>query len=116
MRTARAKTNRGRHGIAVVLILGMLAMTLALSYASLRGQATTAQLTSNLGRGDEARLAAESGMQIALRTIHSSSWAGVDTTFTGSATSTATYSVTYTTGDSRLAASDPLYGEYPYRV
>ncbi|MDX1947432.1 MAG: hypothetical protein SFU86_18670 [Pirellulaceae bacterium] len=105
-----------RRGMAVILILGMLAMTLALSYATLRGQATTAQLTSNLGRGDDARLAAESGMQIALRRMTESNWAGTETTFTGSATSTSAYSVSYVTGDERLTTSDPQYGEYPYRV
>jgi hypothetical protein len=105
-----------RRGIAVLLILGMLAMTLAMSYATLRTQATTAQQTSNLIRGDEARLAAESGMQSALRTISGSSWGGVDSVLTANVTSNSSYRVTFTTGDSELTAASPSYGDFPYRL
>lgn len=55
-------------------------------------------------------------MQIALRRIGESTWAGVDTTLAASVTGTSSYSVSFETGDEQLAASDPLYGEYPYRV
>jgi hypothetical protein len=47
--------------MAVLLVLGLLAITLALSYASLRGQGMTAQLARNATRALDAREAARSG-------------------------------------------------------
>ena len=107
---------RIRRGVAVVLVLGMLAMTLALSYASLRGQATIAKLADNAGRGDAARQAAESGVYAALAKMSNNSWAGVDTTLTSYIDSDSWYEVSFVTGDSRLTPADPEYGEYAFRV
>jgi hypothetical protein len=70
----------------------------------------------NFTRQNDARLAAEAGMARALRAMNESSWAGVDTPVTGSLGTGVTYSVTYTTGDSSLTASDPQYAEWPFRV
>jgi hypothetical protein len=105
-----------RRGMAVVLVLGMLAMTLALSYASLRGQATVAQLAENAGRGETARLAAESGAYAALRKISQSDWAGVGTTISGQVADNSWYEVNIQTGDAALTPADPKYGEYAYRL
>jgi hypothetical protein len=110
------RATAGRRGFAVVLVLGMLAMTLALCYASLRGQSTIAKLTENLGRGEAARLAAESGVYAALRRMSEPTWAGVATPFNGNVSDNSWYEVSYTTGDSQLAPADPKYGEYAYRV
>jgi hypothetical protein len=117
-RAARITGGRSRRGIAVLLVLGMLAMTLALSYASLRGQATVAQLAENLGRGEDARLAAESGIYAALRKMSDGSWAGISSTMTGNVTDNSWYEVSFVTGDGPLPPGDPLYnpGEFAYRV
>lgn len=104
--------------MAVLLVMGMLAMTLALSYASLRGQATVAQLAENQGRGDQARLAAESGVYDALRTMSESSWSGIDTPLAGNVSDHSWYEVSFVTGDGPLPATDPDYdpNEFAYRV
>ncbi len=105
-----------RRGVAVLLVLGMLAMTLALSYASLRGQATVAQLANNLGRGEAARLAAESGVFTALRRMSEGTWAGVTVPFSGNLSADTWYEVSFATGDAQLTPADPQYGEFAYRV
>ena len=112
----RQQWYRLRRGVAVLLVLGMLAMTLALSYASLRGQATVAQLAQNVGRGEDARLAAESGIYAALRKMSDGTWGGINSTLTGRITDDSWYEVSFLTGDASLQPGDPLYGEYPYRV
>jgi hypothetical protein len=116
-RTPVGATTKGRRrGIAVLLVLGMLAMTLALSYASLRGQATVAQLANNLGRGEAARMAAESGVYTALRRMSEGTWAGISVPFTGNLSENSWYEVSFATGDALLTPADPSYGEYAYRV
>ncbi len=110
------KSERSRRGVAVLLVLGMLAMTLALSYASLRGQATVAQLAENQGRGEEARLAAESGIYTAMRKMSDGTWAGADTSFSGNVSDHSWYEVSFITGDAQLTPADPSYGEFAYRV
>ncbi len=68
-RSAKCKSHRpwARRGIAVVLVLGLLAVTLAVSYATLRGQGTTTQLAWNNSRALDASEAARSGLAAALR-------------------------------------------------
>ncbi len=117
----RLPTPSRRRGVAVLLVLGMLAMTLALSYASLRSQATVAQLANNVGRGEAARLAAESGIYTALHRMSEGAWAGLEppfNTFSANLTDNEWYEVSLLTGDGPLPATDPLYnpGEFAYRV
>jgi hypothetical protein len=117
-----APAARSRRGIAVLLVLGMLAMTLALAYASLRGQATVAKLAENLGRGEAARMAAESGVFAALRKMSDGSWAGIGTPLTGNLSDSSWYEVTFATGDELIKPGKPLYDkdlyerEYAFRV
>ena len=54
----RASRNSRRRGMAVLLVLGLLAITLAVSYAALRTQGTTSNTARNAGRSLDARLAA----------------------------------------------------------
>ena len=122
-KTSRNRTKQMRHriskvrrGVALVLVLGLLAMTLALSYATLRGQATAARLAENTGRADEARMAAESGIAAALRKIGEPTWAGVDVPLTSPVTTDSWYDVTITTGDPGLTPASPDYANYPYRL
>src|SRR5262245_55929518 len=89
------------RGIAVVMVLGLLAITIAVSYATLRGQGTTTQLARNGSRSLEARAAARSGISAALRAMSENAWGGVSTTLSSNVTANSWYQVTYTTGDSK---------------
>ncbi|MCA9141443.1 MAG: LamG domain-containing protein [Planctomycetaceae bacterium] len=91
-------------------------MTLALSYAMLRTQATIEQTERNSSHRATARQAAMTGMSVALRTINEPTWGGVDTGLSGSLGDGSTYAVSFETGDASLAVSDPDYSEYPYRL
>jgi hypothetical protein len=102
--------------MAVILVLGLLAITVAISYATLRGQATATQLTRNGSRGLDAREAARSGVLAALRKISEDGWAGVDAPISANVTNHAWYEVSFSTGDARLAPGDLKYGEYPFRL
>lgn len=107
---------RPRRGMAVVLVLGLLSLTLALSYAMLRSQTITAQVQQNSRRPTSARLAAQAGLSVALRKMRETDWAGVDTAFHGDLDSFTSYDVAYTTGDANLTAASPDYTEFPFRV
>jgi type II secretory pathway pseudopilin PulG len=104
------------RGIAVLVVLGLLAVTLAISYATLRGQGTMAQLASNQTRALDAQEAARTGLAVALQKMSQPDWAGVTVPLTGMVLPTSGYQVTFTTGDERLTPADPQYPEYPYRV
>ena len=100
-----------RRGIAVVLVLGLLAVTLAVSYATLRGQGTTTQLASNNSRALDAREAARSGLAAALRKISDTGWAGVEVPLSANVTPNSWYEISFTTGDAKLTERDTNYGE-----
>src|SRR5688572_23151219 len=68
---------RRRRGMAVLLVLGLLALTLTLSYAMLRMEYQVQQSQTNISGQDRARLAAITGVSIALRQMHDGTWAGV---------------------------------------
>src|SRR2546430_9067956 len=106
------------RGIAVVMVLGLLAITIAISYATLRGQGTTTQLARNNSRSLEARAAARSGIAAALRKISENAWGGVGSTLNSGVTANSSYFVTFTTGDEKLlpGSTDPPYSEWPYRL
>ncbi len=107
---------RRPRGIAVVMVLGLLAITIAISYATLRGQGTTTQLARNGGRSLDARAAARSGVAAALRAMSQNGWAGVGTPISSNVTPNSWYVVTFTTGDAKLTNTDPAYSEWPFRV
>ena len=104
------------RGIAVVLVLGLLAMTLAISYATLRGQANTVELARNKSRASDARVAAQSGLTAALRKMSDNTWSGIDSTLRSNITGDSWYQVKFTTGDTKLSTTDPSYAELPFRV
>src|SRR6266487_4394057 len=79
------------RGFAVVMVLGLLAITLAISYATLRGQGTTSQLARNNSRALDARVAAQSGLAAALRKISENAWGGVNTTLSSYITNNSWY-------------------------
>src|SRR3954453_17646468 len=98
-----ANYRRRPRGFAVVLVLGLLAITLAISYATLHGQGTTTQLAQNNSRAIDARVAAQSGLAAALRKISENAWNGVDVPISANITNHSWYQVTFTTGDAKLA-------------
>src|SRR5262245_64778158 len=81
------------RGIAVVMVLGLLAITIAVSYATLRGQGTTTQLARNGSRSLEARAAARSGVSAALRARSENAWGGGSLTLNSQVTTISCNSV-----------------------
>jgi len=102
--------------MTIVVVLGLLSITLALSYAMLRTQAVTASIAGNSTRTIDARQAAHAGLAKAMRAMHQADWDGVDSVITGHLSDTKSYIVTYATGDAELVAGDEDYDEYPFRV
>jgi hypothetical protein len=102
-----------RRGFAILLVLGLMAVTLAVAYATLRGQGTTGQLVLNNSRARDAREAARSGLSAALRKMSEDGWAGVGTPLSANITDSSWYNVSFSTGDAKLPLSDP---EWPFHV
>jgi hypothetical protein len=102
--------------MAVILVLALLSITLALSYAMMRTEATVATVQRNYGQRGLARQAAMAGMSIGLRKLHEADWTGVDVDLNGELGGGMLYQVTYETGDASLTPTDPDYSDYPYRV
>src|SRR5262249_47184269 len=61
-------------------------------------------------------VAAQSGLAAALRKISENAWGGVTSTLSANVTNNSWYQVSYTTGDAKLATTDPSYSEYPFRL
>lgn len=118
-------SRRSRRGAAVIIVLTIVALCMAMAYASMRSQFTMVQVQRNgLTQGD-ARHAALTGLSVALRQMHQSDWAGVGTSLAAELGDGSSYSVTYTTGDPALEdpaspgspdASHPDYQDWPFRV
>ena len=105
-----------RRGMAVVVVLGLLAITLALSYSMMRAQSMTLLVERNVSRNTLAEDAADAALSLAIARIHESSWQGVDVPLRGDLGNHCSYEVTFTTGDSLLTASSPNYSDFPYRL
>jgi hypothetical protein len=107
-----------RRGIALVLVLGLLAITLGFSYALLRSHTTDHELERNQSRKMDARAAAQAGIAVALRKLYDGTWAGADTSFAGDLTADKLqgFTVSYTTGDSELTSASADWKEYPFRI
>ncbi|MEO8494782.1 MAG: LamG domain-containing protein [Planctomycetota bacterium] len=105
-----------RKGVSVLLVLAIISMTLALSYAMLRTQATVEQTERNTSHRATARQAALTGMSVALRTITEPTWGGVDAGLSGNLGDGSTFAVQFETGDASLLVGSPDYFEYPYRL
>ena len=117
----RGGFRRARHrGIAIILVLGLMAITVALTYAMMRSQTMSTLVQSNLNRDCDAQQAAQAGMSIALRKLHDDTWpgflAGDTATITGTLSSTQSFTATYAIGDPRLTPLSPDYSRYPWRV
>lgn len=113
----RRRQHRGaRRGIAIVVVLGLISITLALSYAMLSSQGTAVQIQQNSRRLVDARSAAMSGMTIALGRMHQADWQGIAVPLSGALGGGASYDVSFQVGDPQLKSSDADFGDWPYRV
>ncbi len=107
---------RNRRGVAVILVLGFMAISFGMAYALLRAQASSMQLAGNYRRMEQAREAAFSGALAGIREIHADDWAGVATSFSANVTANSSYTVSFVTGDDSLQLGDADYDMWPYRV
>ena len=115
--TGRCRRRKvSRRGVAVLLVVLLLAITLGLSYAAVRSQHTALQIQSNAERLGLARQAAVSGLAIAFRRVHTSAWGGVGTAISGVLGDYESYEVQFIAGDPRLGPGHPEYDDYPYRI
>ncbi len=115
----RSNLQRRRHrrrGYSLVVVMGLMTIALAVSYSMLRTQSTTANIQSNSGRVADARQAAITGMNFALRKIHEEDWQGVDVPLAEWLDTSESFQVTFQTGDDSLTSDDPNYAEYPFRL
>ena len=102
--------------MTVIVVLALISITMALSYAMMRTQTTSLRIQSNHDRRGQARQAAITGMNVALRKMHEADWAGVDAEISGTLSDTESFTVSMTTGDASLGAGDADFAKYPYRV
>lgn len=117
MRDERSETRRhARRGVATLVVLLLISVALAISYATMRSQATVVEIQHNSGLARDARQAAITGLTVALKKMHDADWAGVDSTLSASLGRGQGYSVTYTAGDPSLSEGDSDYADLPYRV
>ena len=102
-----------RAGVTVIVVLVMIVSSLALAYMIGRSQVATIRLQDNSDLNLLARQAAMTGFANGLRSMFEANWAGVGTPIRTTLNSQQSFSVTYTTGDALLSATDP---NWPYRV
>lgn len=105
-----------RPGMTVIIVLGVISIAMALSYAMMRAQTTSIDIQSNLERKNLARQAAYAGISTALRKMHYSTWAGVETPLQDEVGREQWFEVSFSTGDKSLTPASPDYSEYPFRV
>ncbi len=104
------------RGVSILLVMALLTMTLALSYAMVRLNFTVERTHSNYQRLGDSRQAAYTGISAALRKMQQSSWSGVGVNLTGDLGGGMSYAVTFVSGDASLTTGSSNYNELPYRV
>lgn len=107
---------RNRRGMMVLLVLSLISVALAVSYAVMRSQITILQVQDNAKRKMDARSAAVAGITTALRRMHQSNWAGVDSILDENVGPHERFSVQYLVGDPQLTPNHSDYADFPYRV
>jgi len=106
----------GRRAVAALMVLLVIAITMATSYAVIRSQGTAMMVQANAGLSFSARQAAATGLSVAIKTMQSGSWQGSTQTLTGLLGPHQGYSIRYQPGDPTLLPTDPQYDDLPYRV
>jgi hypothetical protein len=111
----RPANPRHRRGVALLMVLLLIALTLAVSYAAMRTQSMQSVVQRNSNRRTAAQQAAVTGMMTALKIMQTSGWGGFGTTLTGTLSSSDSFSAAYTFGDASLTSASSDYCDYPYR-
>lgn len=102
--------------MAIILVLGLISITLAVSYAMIRTQTGLVQSQVGGGLRAEARQAAYTALSAAMQRMNQSAWSGTETAFTGTLGPTTSFAAEYVTGDLLLTTTDAQAGDWPYRV
>lgn len=116
MKQTPSPSGSPRRGVATLVVLLLIAVAMAVSYAAMRSQGTAVRIQQNASLHALARQAAATGMAVAIKRMHTADWEGVDTALTGSLDAHQGYRVTFETGDPSLALGDDDYDDWPYRV
>lgn len=111
----RALRRRARRGVATLVVLVLISISLALSYAIMRAQGTAARIQQNANLESSARQAAMTGAAAALKQMHTSAWRGPsdpaapDPTrlLRGAVGRGVWFEVRYALGDPSLVTDDP---------
>lgn len=114
--TRVASKNRNRRAFTLIIVLLLIAATLATAFAFLRTQSNFAAIQSNHAADVGARNAAMIGLAAGLRQMSESGWSGVGSTISDTVTDGMSYSTTFTAGDPALTSASPDYGLLPLRV
>jgi hypothetical protein len=99
----------------VLLVLLLITLTLALSYAAIRTQNMSFMVQRNSDRRAVAQQTAVTGMTMALKKMQNSSWAGFGSTLNGTLSTSESFTATYTYGDASLTSASLDYNDYPFR-
>ncbi|MEA1952386.1 MAG: hypothetical protein U9N87_13485, partial [Planctomycetota bacterium] len=105
-----------RRGISLIIVVLLVSMTMAVSFAVIHTQGTAITTQQNADLRASARAAALTGMAVAIREAHSPDWIGTEVSFSKSLGTSELFNATYSTGDATLSDGDDDYDEYAYRV
>src|ERR1700676_3473548 len=94
----RSRRSRGRRGVAVVLVLGLISIALALAYDLLRSQSTVVLIQANTNLRSQARQAAVTGLMVGLQKMSTAAWGGVNSTLTVTLSTQDSYGGGFTAG------------------
>ena len=107
---------RPRRGISLVIVVLLVSLTMAVSFAVIHTQGTALAVQENSDLRARARQAALTGMAVALREARSPGWIGAGASFAKDLSTSERFTATYSTGDPTLVDGDADYAEYAYRL
>ncbi len=106
-----------QRGFTIIAVMAILSVAVVMTYAMLRAEVMSVQLSRNTDRAAAARQAARTGLTMAIRQMHdTAAWGGVSSIYNRSLNATDSFKATYTAGDPNLTSADPDWEDYPYRV
>ncbi|HEX4131336.1 MAG TPA: hypothetical protein VHZ24_14950 [Pirellulales bacterium] len=115
-RMGRSAYSPRRAGMATMIVLLLLSITVGLSYSLLRSQGATVQAQSNSNLDMLARQAAMTGYSTALRKMNDANWGGIAMVVTGSLSANQSFRANYATGDPSITTTSANASDWPYRV
>ncbi|MBN1591349.1 MAG: hypothetical protein JW888_17685 [Pirellulales bacterium] len=105
-----------RDGMSLLIVVLLVSVTTVLSYVVLRGQSSAAHIQRNSDLSASARRAAMTGLTYGIRSMHTASWSGVNSTQTRTLGAHESFTVSFAVGDASLGQGSIDYEDYPYRV